>query len=162
MPHAHTAVLYPGMGLAGEGASYSIGAATPLPFERIGAPWVDDDHLAARLNAIDIPGVRFRPTHFTPTAPQYAFAHETCHGVQVHVTDRNALRAVTLGLHLIACLKTLYPDKWVWKVAHFDRLMGNDATRMQIDAGVPVADIVAGWRPMQAAFRERARAYWLY
>ncbi len=162
MPHAHTAALYPGMGLAGEGASYSIGAATPLPFERIGAPWVNGDHLATRLNAINIPGVRFRPTSFTPTAPQYAFAHELCHGVQVHVTNRNVLRSVTLGLHIIACLKALYPERWVWKADHFDRLMGNDATRMQIDAGMPVADIVASWRPMQDAYLERARSCQLY
>ena len=162
IPHAHTATLYPGMGLAGEGNGYSIGPATQLPFERIGAPWVDAYKLAAVLNKLDMAGVRFRPTVFMPTAKQYVYANETCPGVQVHVTDRNSLRAVTLGLHILTTLRALYPDRWEWKASHFDRLIGNDTTRAQIDSGLPVADIVASWQAEQAAFLERARSCFLY
>ena len=162
MPHAHTAVFYPGMGLAGEGASCSIGALTPLPFERIGAPWLDGDALANKMNALALAGVRFRATRFVPTAKQVAYADQVCNGVQLHVTDRVAFRPVTMALHLMQVIRGLCPDQWVWNARHFDLLMGNGETRTQLDAGVSVDDIVQSWRAGQHEFEARRQACLLY
>ena len=61
------AVLYPGIG-AIEGTNISVGRGTDTPLQQIGAPWIDGLRLAAELNARELPGVRFYPVLFTPSA----------------------------------------------------------------------------------------------
>ena len=61
------ATLYPGIG-AIEGTNISVGRGTDTPFEQIGAPWIDGVALAAALNARGLPGIRFYPVTFTPSA----------------------------------------------------------------------------------------------
>src|SRR3979409_1771966 len=60
------AILYPGIGLLE--SAVSVGRGTDTPFEVIGAPYIDDVKLAAELNDAGLPGVRFVPIQFTPTA----------------------------------------------------------------------------------------------
>lgn len=86
MPTIETALLYPGLCLL-EGTNLSEGRGTTRPFEIIGAPWIDGYELSDRLNAVGLPGVRFRPTWFAPNTSK--FAGVTCGGVQVHVFDRS-------------------------------------------------------------------------
>ena len=86
------AALYPGVGLL-ETTNVSVGRGTDTPFEVLGAPWLDGGRLAQVLNARAIPGVRFSPLHFTPSAS--VFAGERCGGVRLDVVDREALRAVS-------------------------------------------------------------------
>ena len=83
------ATLYPGIG-AIETTNISVGRGTDTPFEQIGAPWIDGVALAEALNDRRLPGVRFYPVRFTPTASKYA--NEECQGVFMVVTDRVALR----------------------------------------------------------------------
>ena len=77
-PHLSTAVLYPGMCLL-EGTNLSLGRGTALPFEVCGAPWIDGYALAAALNKLQLSGVRFRATVFTPSTSTYAGIE--CYGV---------------------------------------------------------------------------------
>ena len=65
------ATLYPGLG-AFEYSNISVGRGTDTPFEQIGAPWIDGVALAEALNNRLVPGVRFYPVRFTPTASKYA------------------------------------------------------------------------------------------
>jgi uncharacterized protein YbbC (DUF1343 family) len=51
-----------------------------MPFEVVGAPWVEPYGLAAALNARAMPGVRFDPVWFTPTADVHA--GKQCGGVR--------------------------------------------------------------------------------
>lgn len=166
MPHVSTAVVYPGMCFL-EGTNVSEGRGTALPFEVCGAPWIDGEALAAYLNALALPGVRFRPTQFVPLSSKYA--GEVCGGVQVHVMDRAAFRPVTVGLHVLAGLKALYPAEFVWLAQswegahpHIDLLAGTDEVRRALDAGVDVVELVAGWADAVAEFEQTSRQYWLY
>ncbi|HEX9118353.1 MAG TPA: DUF1343 domain-containing protein [Anaerolineae bacterium] len=159
MPHLSTAIVYPGTCLI-EATNVSEGRGTTLPFEQIGAPWIDEHALAAALNATGVPGVRFRPAIFTPAASKYA--GEECRGVQIHVTDRTALPAVTLGLHLLAVLRCLYPARFSWDDARLDRLAGDPAVRLQLADGVDVEAIVRGWAPEIDAFCKRREKHLLY
>ena len=84
------AALYPGVALI-EGTNVSVGRGTDTPFELVGAPWINSRELAAYLNARGIAGVRFVPVTFTPTASNYA--GQKCEGVNVVLTERNALDA---------------------------------------------------------------------
>ncbi len=188
MPHLSTATVYPGMCLL-EGVNLSLGRGTALPFEQLGAPWVDAYRLAEALNTRQIEWsasdreasaqprkrhkpavpVRYRPTSFVPAGNKYA--GETCYGVQVHVMDRAALRPVRMGLRIIATLKTTFPSHFAWasypraddaSPFHFDRLMGSSQAREALDAGASAEEIIASWADVEEEFRNRRRAYLLY
>jgi uncharacterized protein YbbC (DUF1343 family) len=159
MPHFDTAVVYPGTCLI-EGTNVTEGRGTPLPFEIIGAPWIDGEALAAELNAQRLEGVRFRAVSFTPS--EWKYPHQLCEGVQVHVTARETFRPVTMGLYLVRTLREMYPGQFSWRAEHFDSLIGNATTREQLEGGVRVDAIMEAWESEQAAFRSRSHAYWLY
>jgi len=149
MPWPATALVYPGACLI-EGTNLSEGRGTALPFHLVGAPWIDDHKMAETLNRLDLDGIRFRPATFCPTA--HKWSGQRCGGVQLHVTDRITFRPVTVGLHLLATVQTLYPDKFTWRDQseegarpHIDLLAGTDKVRLALDRGVSVSDIVASW-----------------
>ena len=158
MPHMSTAVLYPGMCLL-EGTNLSLGRGTALPFEVCGAPWIDGYALATALNELQLSGVRFRATVFTPSASTHAGIE--CYGVQVHVTDRDALRPVEMALHLIARARCLSGDAWMWN-PHFDRLAGGSDLRSALEAGIPVVEILMAWEESILTFLRKRETYLLY
>ncbi|OQA21778.1 MAG: hypothetical protein BWY63_01132 [Chloroflexi bacterium ADurb.Bin360] len=171
MPHLSTVTVYPGMCFL-EGTNVSGGRGTALPFEICGAPWMDGTELAQQLNALQLPGVRFRPHTFTPTADKHA--NQVCSGIQVHVVNREALRPVSMGLHVLAACQSVAPDhgrsnafaflrsSWEGRPAHLDLLAGSAQVREALMSGVPVEDLVAGWESDLAAFAEQRRPYLLY
>ncbi|MBE2236672.1 MAG: DUF1343 domain-containing protein [Caldilineaceae bacterium] len=166
MPHLITATVYPGMCFI-EGTNLSEGRGATLPFEIVGAPWLDGYRLAVSLNHLDLPGVRFRPVYFEPWTSKHAGA--LCQGVQVHVLDRNALRAVTTGLHVIAACRAQNPDRfaflessWEGRPPHFDLLAGNAALREGLALGYDVAGLTADWAMFENQFRARRAPFLLY
>jgi uncharacterized protein YbbC (DUF1343 family) len=158
MPHLSTAVLYPGMCLL-EGTNLSLGRGTALPFEVCGAPWMDGYVLAAALNELQLPGVRFRATAFTPSTSTHA--QTECYGVQVHVTDRDALRPVEMVLHLIVVARCLSGESWRWN-SHFERLATDSGLRSALEAETGVAAIIASWEESIAMFVRQREKYLLY
>lgn len=167
LPTFASAIVYPGTCLI-EGTTLSEGRGTALPFEQLGAPWLDGDALAAELNALALPGVRWRPVGFTPGHGR-KFPGTPCGGVQLHVTDRDALRPVEAVLHLLATVRRLAPDDFAWRPPanparppFIDLLAGTPRLREALDAGRPPAEIAAGWAPDLARFAETRRAALLY
>jgi uncharacterized protein YbbC (DUF1343 family) len=158
MPHLSTAILYPGMCLL-EGTNLSLGRGSALPFEVCGAPWLDGYALAKALNGLQLPGVRFRADVFTPSASNHAGSE--CKGVQVHVTDRDALRPVEMALHLIAVARCLSGEAWRWN-PHFERLTGGSDVRSALEAETSVSKILASWEEAISAFIQRREKYLLY
>ncbi len=166
MAHLSAVALYPGTCLL-EWTNVSEGRGTSLPFEICGAPWIDGYALAAHLNALDLPGVRFRPIRFIPTASK--FAGQLCEGVQLHITDTSTLRPVTIGVHLLAALRHLHLPHFAWQAAstegakpHIDLLCGTDSVRYALEAGIPVAEIVTSWERDLQLFAEARHPYLLY
>ena len=158
MPHLSTATLYPGMCLL-EGTDLSLGRGTALPFEVCGATWLDGYALAETLNGLHLPGVRFRATVFTPSTSNHAGSQ--CHGVQVHVTDRDEFRPVEMALHLITVARCLSGDAWEWN-PHFDRLTGGREVRSALEAQTSVAEIAATWEESISAFIRQREKYLMY
>ncbi len=140
-----TATVYCGTCLV-EGTNLSEGRGTAHPFEWIGAPFADEDAVAERLNRLALPGVKFRPIRFVPTASKHA--GEVCRGVQVHVTDRSTFQPVRTGLCLVAAFKALYPHQFVWRESTFDRLVGTAALREQMDATDDPIAVALEWDVM--------------
>lgn len=148
-----------------EATTLSEGRGTTLPFEVIGAPWVNGNALANELNARGLAGVTFRATGFTPSFSKHQ--GELCGGVQLHITDRDAFRPVSTGVHIVHALKNLPDSRFEWTsgpalgMSH-GRLYGSTELREMIDAGEPVEKVIASWQPELDAFIERARTYRLY
>ena len=157
MRNLNQAALYPGIG-AIEGTNVSVGRGTDTPFEQVGAPWVDGVALADRLNARDLPGIRFYPVIFTPESSKHA--GEQCGGVHMIVTDRDALVPVRVGLEVAAALHALYGD--VFEIDAAARLVGSQATLDRIKAGDDPAAIARGWITDEAAWRRLRAEYLLY
>jgi uncharacterized protein YbbC (DUF1343 family) len=133
IPHFSTTITYPGTCLI-EGTNLSEGRGTALPFEIGGAPWIDGQALADELNRLHIDGARFRPITFTPNDSKHA--QQTCYGVQVHVSDRDAFRPVKTGLQIIAACRAQDESKfeflstsWEGKPPHLDLLVGTSSVR---------------------------------
>jgi uncharacterized protein YbbC (DUF1343 family) len=159
MPDLETAALYPGLCLL-EGTNISEGRGTSKPFRQFGAPWVDPNALAARLNALSLPGLRFRPTSFTPTSSK--FQGQKCLGVEITLADRTRLEPFWTGVLIINELHRLYPDKLEWRAAHFDRLCGTSTIRTAITANKPLADLKISWAAECRTFDQTRRKYLSY
>jgi len=91
MPTVDTAVVYPG-GCLLEATNLSEGRGTTRPFEIVGAPYLDGRQYCEALNALNLPGVRFRAIQFEPAFQKHA--KTVCEGVFVHVLDRHAFEPV--------------------------------------------------------------------
>jgi uncharacterized protein YbbC (DUF1343 family) len=168
MPTLDTAVVYPG-GVLFEGTQLSEGRGTTRPFELLGAPWIDAEPSAARLNALKIDGARFRPVVFEPTFHKHA--RLTCGGVQIHVTDRRAFRPVLAGVAAMGEFHRSAPDRFAWREPPYeyvhdrmpiDILAGSDHLRRAIEADVPARDIAKDWEAGTREFEEMRRGYLLY
>src|SRR5439155_11127018 len=121
MRNTTAALLYTGICLL-EPANISVGRGTNQPFEFFGAPWIECRKLAPALNAMNIPGVRFVPIEFTPTASK--FKGEACQGCYVFVTDRNAICPVRMGVSIVWKLHQLYGQ--TFEIDKVNRLLDND------------------------------------
>jgi uncharacterized protein YbbC (DUF1343 family) len=159
LPTLDSATVYPGL-VAIEGTNMSEGRGTTKPFEQFGAPWIDGHALAARLNALALPGVRFREAWFTPSFSK--FQGELCGGCQVHVTDRSAFRSVAAVLHIVRTVREMYPDKFAFHASYFDKVMGTASVRQALEAGTDVGAILAGMQPGLEAFAALRQPYLLY
>jgi len=157
MRRLSAATLYPGVGLV-EFTNVSVGRGTDTPFEVFGAPYIAPRAFAGALNAQAMPGVRFLPTRFAPTAS--VFAHESCGGVQILVTDRDRLNAVQVGLTLAVTLRRLYPDEW--QPEKLQTLLVSAKAQEALLAGATYADMADAWADALRAFGDRARAFRLY
>jgi len=156
--------LYPGLVLL-EGTNLSEGRGTTLPFQLLGAPWVEGYALAAALNRLDLPGLHFRPVTFRPRSDTHA--GEVCHGVQLHVVEAALLRPLEAVVRVLRCLRES-TDAFAWVDAGamswaehpdagapwfepargplIDALTGDDSLRRVIDGDLTWEDAEAAWR----------------
>jgi uncharacterized protein YbbC (DUF1343 family) len=162
MPDLESALHYPGTCLF-EGTNLSVGRGTPKAFQQIGAPWLDGDALAARMTALDLPGVRFQAVTFVPTAPgDGKFGGEEVRGVRLEVTDPERYDPARTGIHLVVEARRVAGDAWTWVPSHFDRLAGTDAIRSGVEANASAEALMAGWAEALAEFMPRREAALLY
>lgn len=168
LPTLDSAIVYPGMVLV-EGTMLSEGRGTARPFELAGAPGVDPDALAGRLNRIGLPGVHVRPATFEPTFQKHAGA--VCGGCQLHVTDRRAFLPVRTAVALIAACRDALGEQFRWREPPYeyetekmpiDILSGSDALRRDIARGRPLEEMADEWSEAVASFAPVRARYLLY
>jgi uncharacterized protein YbbC (DUF1343 family) len=172
LPTLDTATVYPGMCLV-EATNVSEGRGTTRPFHLAGAPWLDPQHLTAILERIaadaGLAGVAFRPAAFAPTFQKHA--GKGCAGVEVHVTDREVLDALLLGLVVVAGLREAEPREFAWRAEPYefvadppaiDLLTGSAEFREALDNGDDWRLVRADWESDRRAFLDRRDQVLLY
>src|SRR6266436_6462657 len=147
-------VLYPGIEIL-QSAGVSVGRGTQAPFEEFGAPWINGEEVAAALNSRHLAGVQFKNQPFIPVGGLYS--GQRCGGVGMRITDRQAVRAMRVGLEIAAILRKLYPDKF--DPEKLLLLVGNAETIRQLQAGVSPDQIIASWSADLATFDALHRKY---
>src|SRR4029077_7652359 len=168
IPTLDSCIVYPGTVLF-EGTNVSEGRGTTKPFELLRAPWVHSERFADGMNALAMPGVRFRPSVIEPTFHKHA--QTSCGGCQIHVLDRETFRPVEAGVALIAAFRAADAERFRWRdppyeyehtLLPIDILAGSSETREQIEAGQSARDIARSWEPGVAAFTKQREPFLLY
>jgi uncharacterized protein YbbC (DUF1343 family) len=153
-------LLYPGT-VFFEGTTATEGRGTEAPFTLIGASWLTDNSaIAAELNALALPGVRF-DTATRAIESGYKFGGQTIPMVRVRVTDRNAVRPVELGVRMLRVIYARHPKEFQWRTRQIDRLGGTDALRAAVE-GDTVDALLRQWGADAATFAEKVKPYLLY
>lgn len=122
-PHIPTIGSARGFSLTTVIASLSwvnIGVGYTLPFQIIGAPWIDGHQLCEKLNQLNLPGLRFHRWSFTPFFGLYA--HKHCEGARIIITDLQAIKPFITQVEIIHLLFQLYPQEYDVMLAKIDKV----------------------------------------
>ena len=166
MPTLDSATVFPGS-VHLEGTQMSEGRGTTRPFELVGAPYIDAEDYGAALQALNLPGVYFRPSVFVPTFQKHA--GKACGGVQIHVTNRTSFKPALTGIAIVKTAFDMYRNDFRWKDPPyeyeydrnpFDLIAGTDKVREAIEHGMSLKGVEQSWQPSLAEF-ERLRACFL-
>ena len=164
MPTLDTALVYPG-GCLVEGTNLSEGRGTTVPFQLVGAPFLDGQALAAAMQESGTPGAEVRPVTFRPSFDKHV--GENCYGVMIHVTHAALFRPVATYLRLLALAQRQAPQKFAFRtepyefeteIPAFDLLMGSSAARQAMDDGASPEDVVALVAPVPTEWSELVEA----
>lgn len=166
LPTPESAIFYPVSGILGELDYLSIGVGYTLPFRTFAASWIDAEKLANRLNALDIPGVRFRPIHYKP---YYGlFKGTNLNGVETYITDFEAAPLTLVQFYVMQELSAMYPshkalaNATTARLSMFDKVVGSKKLRPAFRANYRVDDILPLWNRDLESFKARKAKYHLY
>jgi len=168
MPSFATALVYPGQVLW-EGTNISEARGTTLPFELVGAPFIDHRQVIEALPLNDLPGCILRPVRFEPTSGKWM--GQACTGYHIHVTDTELFRPYRTSLALFQTICALYPDQFAYKPPPYeyeferlpmDLIIGDQEVRIALEQGVPVVELERHWQAELDEYRQRCRAVLLY
>lgn len=163
VPRAETAFFVAATGCIGELDTISEGVGYPLPFELIGAPWMDGQRLADELNRRNLAGVWFRPVFFRNY--YLKFVKEQCSGVQIHITDFQQVEPTKIQIHILNAIRILFPEQPVFdtkRIDMFNKAMGTDAIARAIQNQTPADEIINSWQSDLSQFKLKRQKYLLY
>lgn len=169
IPSAETCLYYPATGIAGELGWISIGVGYTLPFRTFAAPWIDAAKLTDRLNALDLPGVKFRPIHYTP---YYGiFKGQNVEGVEAFITEPEKAQLTTIQFYVMQELHKMYPKQSPLtataanknNIKMFDNVVGNKEIRNGLLRNdYNVESILPVWNKDTERFNYKKQRYHLY
>lgn len=166
MPQAETSYYYPATGILGELGYMSIGVGYTLPFQMVAAQWINSAEFADALNALALPGVKFRPINVKPF---YSVGKgENMGGVQIYITDYEKAHLTSIQFYIMQEIARLYPDKEVMANADngrfrmFDLVSGSNFIREKFSETKQYKDIEAHWNKDVKSFKELSKKYYMY
>ncbi|MGM9827496.1 MAG: exo-beta-N-acetylmuramidase NamZ domain-containing protein [Muribaculaceae bacterium] len=168
IPNPEAAVYYPVSGILGELGYMSIGVGYTEPFKLFCAEWINAEDLAKRMNALNLPGMMFRPIHIKPF---YSVGQgKNLQGVEVFVTDKEKAPLSLTQFYVMQELADMYPEKAVFKEGNadpkrfsmFDKVSGSKQIRERFSKNHKVADIIDYWNKDSEAFKASSAKYHIY
>jgi len=162
IPSVTQAYLYATTGMISatfQGVSDGVGST--MPFEVIGAEFIDASNLERTLQVLNLPGVRFQAIYYKPFYG--SFKDKPLRGVRLRLTDPRAYRPIRTSIAILTTLQAMYPEKLVFKDERPVGIhWGNTELRRQLEAGLGSDAIIDSWRSGNIEFeaaRQRALIY---
>ena len=171
IPTPDHAAFYAMSGVIGELYAFNTGIGYTLPFQCFATPYLDADKLADAMNALNLPGFRFRPINFKPffkVGPETADAMKEMHGVQVYITDLDKANLTLCQFYFLQVLHELHTEAKIFDAnakrgyGMFDKVMGTDQIRVLFSKRYKVADIEEYFNKDAEAFKAKSSKYYLY
>ena len=162
MPTLDTAIVYPGTVLF-EGILISEGRGTTRPFELIGAPWIEAESFARRMNALGLPGVVLQAGGVRANLPE---AREADLRWLPDSRDRSpaSFNPCSSASRSSRCFTRSIPRAFAWRQPPYeyehdkmpiDILAGSDDAATVRSKPAPIArEIAASWKQDEEAFRK--------
>jgi uncharacterized protein YbbC (DUF1343 family) len=166
IPHTHTAIYYTATGIMGELMILSEGVGYTMPFEIMGAPWINGQEMADRMNNLGLEGVIFRPITWRPYYGRQQ--GEVLQGVQLHFTDVSKVNIMSLQFLFMQEHHAMHPDKNPFemttaaRIRMFDRVAGSSKVREMFSKNFKYSDIEAYLNKDIESFRALSSPYYLY
>ncbi|MGB8353385.1 MAG: DUF1343 domain-containing protein [Chthoniobacteraceae bacterium] len=154
IPRANSPLYYVATGIVGELAGLEIGCGGPEPFEIIATKWLNAQSFTKYLQSLDMPGVTFSE-----------YSRAGFQGSTIHIDSHAEANLCALGIYILAGINhgtNVFERSHGDKLQMFYKCYGSEAISAQIEKGVPVSRIVAGWAPGVARFEAERKPYLLY
>jgi len=170
MPSLATAIVYPG-GCLFEATGLSEARGTTLPFELIGAPYIDSDKwIETTLETLGhSKGFSLRSTSFLPKYQKHA--NKICEGVQIHVNDRQSFQSYRLALAMIYSAKKNHPNEFSWRkgtyefkddISAIDLLYGSSSFKKVVEGTGDFSEILSELEANEKSYLSERKKYLLY
>ncbi len=159
LPTPKSVYVYPGQVLF-EGTNVSEGRGTTLPFEILGAPWINGYKMVDILNNLNIDGVKFIETYFSPHFSKYR--GDFCSGLRIEITDKIIYKPFKTTLHIISELFSLYQNGLKFHSSYFDHVCGTTSIRKSILNGIQPEKICNSFNSDLEKFKDLRNRYILY
>ncbi|MFA5804235.1 MAG: DUF1343 domain-containing protein [Melioribacteraceae bacterium] len=166
VPYMETPSYLVASGVLGELVVFGIGITYTLPFQTFAAEWIDADTLALKMNALNLPGVLFRPISYKVLYGDWK--DQILNGVQIHITDFEKVHLLELQFYFLQVNQQLYPDNDPLTIATesrlkmFDKVLGTDKVRKKFLKHFLVKDIHKFLNKDIDWFRRLSKRYYLY
>ena len=167
VPHAHSPLFQVAMGMVGEIGGLDLGFGTQMPFELFGSAWLDANKVSRYLNALKLPGLNFRAIKTTIARGRYK--GKTIPAVKVDFTDPVRAPLTPVNLYVIEAMRKEQGKDMIriqneagknWGL--FDKVNGTNATRLDLQVGRSVDNIVESWRHGLEKFQSKRLPYLIY
>ena len=162
IPSPESAITFAATGTIGALGTLHIGIRTDIPFQIVGAPWINTEKTARDLNALQLPGVEFQPIIFEPDT--WLFRNKKVQAIFLYITDPIAFRPTRTEVSILAHLVATYPEFKIPKDRYkrFDQAMGTSAVREALLKGDTAREIWARWEEELEKFSTAREKYFLY
>ena len=123
LPQWESAFLFPAF-VSLEGTNVSEGRGTTLPFQIVGAPYLNAQKIRTEIMKVqnqsltppahrELTGVVMRPHNFKPTFNDHT--GQVCQGLQFHIISAERLNVFALGIEFLAQVIAHHPEEFRWK-----------------------------------------------
>ncbi len=161
LPTYNSSIIYSAVVLL-EGINLSLGRGTALPFEYIGAPWIEPVALCRGLESLGLSNFAFLPVYFEPTFSVYK--RKKCGGVQIFYLG-GYFSPTETAFKIIKYIKENYREcEWNEYKGKYsiDNLAGTDRFRKSINANESYNEFRKKIRGAAEIYTKKRGMYLLY